>query len=304
MTDTLTALHTQLRRLLIAGPAAAKDDAQLVRLAAQLKVAASQTPALQRLEQLVLACSEGRDSPLAALSLTQALLVAQCKQPQVATPKAPRTAGSALTTTLPYSHLTALHAALTTAAPGRAELLQRAFDSNQLFDLRLLPSLCMALHSQSSEVSTLAALTLRGIGEDAVSALESRFTLTSSRRGNCLTFRLLAAQKDRGFTERVLQRGCSELRSEAVYRLRKEPDARPTLEALLLDNHKVVRVAALKALVQMGDKAALKALQKAQPTVAERHAADVALFDACIQALKLPRFMRQYPFLDNALLDF
>jgi len=74
---------------------------------------------------------------------------------------------------------------------------------------------------------------------------------------------------------------------------------RTVVEAALLDKHKGVRLAALKSLVQAGDKSALRALQKAQPTVAKEYPRELPLLEGCMGVLRLPKYARKLPFLDD-----
>jgi hypothetical protein len=229
-------VHSELKRLMIAGSEYCRGDGSLKRLDPKLRDAGTHAAVFIKLADLIQNCHsppEGEESVTylpEAFSLINAAKISLCTHDTdgVLVPLAGTPAD--IGTPLRHSELNPLIDALTKPQPGRIETAVRGLSSITA-DLRLLPALNAALDDNCAEISKLAARSLLQAGSICVPLLEQNFSQKRGSKGNVRRFTVLALLKnDDAFIADVLKNGVRELRKQAADLLRDMEKIRGAFE--------------------------------------------------------------------------
>jgi hypothetical protein len=219
-------VHTELKRILIAGCEYSRGDEALKRLENKLRAGGNHAAVYTKLAGLLMKCHSPPNGTDCAPYLTEAFSLTNATAVSLSSFKAN---GPVLPVTGPAPHIGTpmLHSelyplieALTVSSKGRIEAVARGL-KNGVNDLRLLPVLNTALDDRCAGISKLAAQALLNAGTVCVALLESSFDLKRGSRGNVRRFTVLALLKDDAdFIQNVLANGVKELRAQAAALLR------------------------------------------------------------------------------------
>lgn len=258
-------LHSEVRRLLVAGSELAVGDFRLKKLQPQIKKAGESVPVFARvadaLEKTIEPGSEkGAEKLLELANIVNAILYTQGQTGIEGELCDVKSTGLALSTTIPYRKLKPAIEALTTKGSGRLEIIRAAFRDGILKDLRLINPLISALEDNYSEISDLAFHALEEYGIQIVPVLKDSVDLTGGkgegRKVNLIS--KLAGKAEKGFYMEALEKGSLEVKVSAITALKDLPECEAVLIELSHDKKKDIREASLMSLAHLGTEAAAK----------------------------------------------
>src|SRR5262245_20004362 len=215
MIPVLIQTYDEVRRLAIAGSAAAPGDFRLKKLAPQLEQAGQKAPVFAKVADAVnrlVACDE-RTSAAALLELTTLVNAILYTQGETGidgewTPLETTVLGP-LKTQASARVLKPLQEALTAKGSGRLEVIRDAIERGAFLDLRLIAPALTALDDSFAEIADLIATKILPLyGQGIVPELQARFD--PKGRGGHVRRLLLMHQLDRDGARPFLQRALDE----------------------------------------------------------------------------------------------
>ncbi|GHU03604.1 hypothetical protein FACS1894205_0420 [Alphaproteobacteria bacterium] len=267
-------IHSELRRLSIAGVGLAAGDRKIAALLPQARAAGAKAPVFARLAGLLEKITQSGETAasliLEAASLDAAIMGVQAGfecAGEISSLKGGQDDSSFLERgQVAYSTLKPILAALSTKGSGRLDIIQDALETGALLDFRLIPALTGALGDSYSEIPPVAAKALKQMGELCVPALLALFNPKGERAAlECWRFEVLAdilGEKGRDLYLGAYREGGKDVRMKVLPYLSLFDEFEPDVAALLKSKKKDERDAALCSLAKFGTDSARETLRQ------------------------------------------
>ncbi|MCS7463897.1 hypothetical protein N0M98_27700 [Paenibacillus doosanensis] len=267
----LQELHSEVRRLFIAGSALAAGDVRLDKLRPRLEALGEHAPVFHRLARLVEQLTEasGDEAPPKLLelgTLLHAVMYTQGKTDAAGEAVPIRTADTSCYTGVSYRKLRAATEALTQKDPGRLEAIRTAYEEGVFRDIRTIVPAVSALDETNSEIAEyVTEYVVPALGEQALPVLKSQFDVQAGKGAvrRLQHIHRIAGMKEKTLYLQAMTEGSLEVRAAAIKLLGAYPECEAVLLGQSLDKKKEIRRAAYFALAELASGAAADRLYQA-----------------------------------------
>ncbi|ULL13981.1 HEAT repeat domain-containing protein [Paenibacillus sp. H1-7] len=269
--QVLNELHSEVRRLFIAGSTLAQGDGRLNKLLPQLHKLGESAPVFrkvaQSVEQLVESSGEEASVKLLELgTLLHSILYTQGQTDASGAPEPLETANTNCYTGVSYRKLTAAIDALTQKGPGRLEIIRQSYEEGVFKDIRTMIPAVVALDETYPEIADYMMETvIPSLGEQVLTILKSQFQPGGGKGAvrRLQQIHRIAGMKERELYLSCLTEGSLEVRAAAIELLGAYDECEPILLEQSLDKKKEIRIAAYNALAELASAKAVERLFQA-----------------------------------------
>ncbi|GHT19003.1 hypothetical protein FACS189429_6230 [Bacteroidia bacterium] len=290
-------LQQEVNRLFVAGSKFASGDPRLQKYVPLLKKMGEKVPVFTKLaeqtEDLLQSDTQNAAEKLANLSiLLYSVLYTQGEQIDSQAdelPQIPSVELAGVKTEYTYRVLKPIIDALTTAKPGRMELLHNAYERKVFTDSRTFPYLNFALADKSVDVANYVETpVIQSVGKSILPFILNSFKI-DDKAEQVRRLRILHRLKYEGMNDlinEILAKSAPSLEATAIEILSENPASEALIFTMTDSRNKIVREAAYFALAKFGTPESLQKLQ--QISDSQKDKANHQTLEKILKSVKKP----------------